>query len=69
MCPMLKQNEGKIDRMIRIIFGVILFGLAFFSLTGVAQVVAGVVGIIALVTGVIGFCGVYKILGISTLEK
>ena len=69
MCPMLKPNEGKTDRTIRIVLGVILLGLALFSLTGVAQIVAGVVGVIALVTGSIGFCGLYKILGISTVEK
>jgi hypothetical protein len=66
---MFKPNEGKTDRTIRIVLGVILLGLTFFSLTGVAQIVAGVIGVIALVTGVIGFCGLYKILGISTMEK
>lgn len=64
-----KPNEGKIDRVIRITLGVILLGLALFILTGVAQIGAGVAGVIALVTGAIGFCGLYKILGISTLEK
>ena len=69
MCPMLKPNEGKTDKMIRIVLGVILLGVALFSLSGIAQIVAGVVGVIALVTGAVGFCGLYKILGISTLEK
>lgn len=64
-----KPNEGKTDRTIRIILGVILLGLALFNLTGVLQIIAGVVGVITLLTGVIGFCGLYKILGISTLEK
>lgn len=62
-----KPNEGKTDRTIRVILGVILLGLAILSLTGVAQIVAGVAGVVALVTGAIGFCGLYKILGISTL--
>ena len=70
LCPLMpKPNEGKTDRTIRIVLGVILLGLALFSLTGVAQIVAGVAGVIALVTGAIGFCGLYKILGISTIEK
>ena len=69
-CPsMPKPNEGKTDRTIRVILGVILLGLALLSLTGVAQIVAIVAGVIALVTGAIGFCGLYKILGISTLEE
>ena len=69
MCPMLKPNEGKSDRMIRVVLGVILLGLALFSLSGVAQIIAIVAGVIALVTGAIGFCGLYKILGISTVDK
>ena len=64
-----KPNEGKIDRTIRVILGVVLSGLALLSLTGVAQIIAGIAGVIALVTGAIGFCGLYKIFGISTLEK
>ena len=69
-CPtMPKPNEGKTDRTVRIVLGVILLGLALFSLSGVAQIVAIVAGAIALVTGAIGFCGLYKILGISTIEK
>jgi hypothetical protein len=64
-----KPNEGKTDRTIRVVLGVILLGLALFSLTGIAQTIAVVTGVIALVTGAIGFCGLYKILGITTIEK
>jgi hypothetical protein len=64
-----KPNEGKTDRTIRVVLGVILLGLAFSSLTGITQTVAGIVGLVALITGAVGFCGLYKILGISTLEK
>jgi thiol:disulfide interchange protein len=64
-----KPNEGKTDRTVRIVLGVILLGLALFSLSGIAQTVAVVAGVISLVTGAIGFCGLYKILGISTMEK
>lgn len=64
-----KPNEGKTDRTIRVVLGVVLLGLTLTSLTGVAQIVAGVVGVIALVTGAIRFCGLYKILGISTVGK
>ena len=66
---MIKQNEGKTDRTIRVVLGVVLLGLALFSLTGIAQMVAGVAGVIAFITGAIGFCGLYKVLGISTIEK
>lgn len=69
MCSMLKPNEGKTDRVIRILLGVILLGLSLLSLTGTTQIIVFVVGAVALLTGAIGFCGIYKILGISTLEK
>lgn len=64
-----KPNEGKTDRAIRITLGVVLLGLAFFSLPGAIQTIAMVVGLIALITGAVGFCKMYEILGISTMEK
>lgn len=65
-CPMLKQNEGTTDRVVRIVIGIValLAGLLWF--TGILQIVAYVIGAVALVTGIIGFCGLYAILGIST---
>jgi hypothetical protein len=63
---MLKQNEGSIDRTIRIITGIIALFFGFFSLTGLAQTIAYVIGVIALITGILGFCGLYTLLGIST---
>jgi uncharacterized membrane protein HdeD (DUF308 family) len=62
---MLKQNESSIDRIIRVIIGVIALVAGFFWLTGTWQTVAYVVGAVALVTGIIGFCGLYALLGIS----
>jgi hypothetical protein len=64
-----KPNEGKTDRTIRSVLGIILLGLALFTLSGVAQIVSGIAGAVALITGTIGFCGLYKILGITTIEK
>ena len=64
-----KPNEGTTDRLVRVVLGVVLLGLAYYSLHGTAQTVAVVAGVVALVTGLIGFCGLYKILGISTVGK
>ena len=69
MCPMLKPNEGSVDRVVRIVLGIILLSLTFLNLTGTAQIIAGVAGGISLITGLVGFCGLYKILGISTIGK
>ncbi len=69
-CPLMpKPNEGKLDRVVRMIVGIVLLGFAFFSLTGLMQTIAGVMGAVALITGAVGFCGLYKIFGISTIEK
>jgi hypothetical protein len=67
-CPMLKQNEGSLDRMIRLIVGVIAFLVGMFMLTGVAQTIVLIISAIALVTGTVGFCGLYALLGKSTCK-
>jgi hypothetical protein len=65
-CPMLKQNESSIDRIIRVVIGIVALLAGAFWLTGVTQTIVYIVGAIALITGTIGFCGLYAILGIST---
>jgi len=55
-------NEGTLDRGIRIVIG-----LALLSLTVVGpKSMLGLIGIVPLVTGAIGFCPLYKLLGLST---
>ncbi|HAU68027.1 MAG: DUF2892 domain-containing protein [Arenicella sp.] len=55
-------NEGKTDRIIRV-----LLGLALLSLTVIGpQSMWGLVGLVPLITGVSGMCPIYKVLGIST---
>ena len=61
---MVKQNEGLIDRSIRLIIGVFALYLAFtYSLWWL------VLAVPALLTAITGFCWPYKLLGISTLKK
>jgi len=55
-------NEGTIDRAARIVLG-----LAILSLTQVGPATPlGYVGIVPLATGLLGFCPLYRILGINT---
>jgi len=55
-------NEGTIDRTIRIVLG-----LALLSLTVAGpRSLLGLVGLVPLLTGVVGFCPVYRLLGINT---
>ena len=68
-CPIIKQNEGQTDRIIRIVVGILAIAFGMTVFTGVVQTVALIVGVIALATGIIGFCGLYALLGISTQGK
>jgi hypothetical protein len=65
-----EKNVGMIDRVVRIILGIVL--IAVFALNMVAapwSYLVAIIGLIALVTGVVGTCGLYSILGISTLGR
>ena len=69
VCPMMKQNEGTADRIIRVIIGTLALVAANLWLSGTVQTVAYIVGIVALATGLLGFCGLYTLLGISTCKN
>lgn len=56
------RNEGTVDRVLRVIVGLVLIALA---LTGVFSP-WGWVGVVPLVTGLVGVCPVYSIFGIRT---
>jgi hypothetical protein len=70
---MFKKNVGRLDRTLRIIVGAVLALVGLFLLDGWQGNSTGVdVTLFALwplVTGLFGFCGVYALFGISTLEK
>ena len=55
-------NEGTLDRTIRIVLGL---GMLSLALVG-PKTPLGYIGAVPLLTGLIGFCPIYKILGIST---
>jgi len=61
---MIKCNMGKVDRIVRIIIGLVILaiGIAFRSWWGV-------VGIFLLLTAVIRWCPAYLPFGISTCEN
>jgi len=63
----MKKNEGKLDRIIRFILGVICFylGYAIFN-TGVLGIIFYVLGLLLLITSLTGYCGIYSIFGINT---
>jgi uncharacterized membrane protein HdeD (DUF308 family) len=68
----MKKNEGTADRIIRVILGIILIGLGVYFQGAwglVAMIVLIVLGLIALITGIIGYCGLYTVCKINTLNK
>lgn len=59
------RNEGSLDRLLRIIAGLVLIALVFVG----PQTPWGWVGIVPLLTGLVGFCPLYTVLGIRTCPK
>ena len=66
---MLVQNEGSVDRIIRVIAGVVLIILGFFMVPGMWGIILGVVGVISLLTGAVGTCPLYMPFGINTKKS
>lgn len=58
----MKLNVGGIDRVLRILVGLVLIGLAATGTVGWW----GWLGIVPLATGLIGWCPPYAMLGLST---
>ena len=59
---LLQNNVGKVDRIIRIVLGVLLIGNVFFAL----KHPVGWIGVILLLTGIAGICPIYALLGLNT---
>ncbi|HEY5373666.1 MAG TPA: DUF2892 domain-containing protein [Polyangiaceae bacterium] len=55
-------NEHAFDRIARVVLGLLLLALTVVG----PKTLWGLVGLVPLVTGVIGFCPLYRVLGIST---
>jgi hypothetical protein len=58
------RNEGQTDRLLRIVAGLVLLGLAF---TGHYTPWTWI-GVVPLLTGLIGWCPAYALFGINTCK-
>ncbi|WP_140630298.1 YgaP family membrane protein [Methylibium rhizosphaerae] len=58
----MKVNVGNADRIVRIVAGVALIGLALTGTIGVW----GYIGVVPLATGLLRTCPLYSVLGMST---
>jgi len=59
------KNVGTVDRIARLIVGAGLISLVFIG----PQTPWGWIGVIPLLTAVVGFCPLYRMLGIGTCSK
>lgn len=63
----MKTNVGLLDRLIRLVLASVLFYLGLFLYSGTTLGIGLVVaGSVSLVTALLGFCGLYRLLGIHT---
>lgn len=58
----MKVNVGSADRVLRIVAGVVLIGLAVTETIGLW----GYIGVVPLATGLFRFCPAYSLLGMNT---
>jgi hypothetical protein len=58
-------NEGKVDRLLRIIAGAALISLYFVG----PQTPWALLGAVPLLTGLIGYCPAYSLIGANTCAR
>ena len=61
----MNRNVGTLDRILRVVAGVILIALVFVG----PKTAWGWIGVIPLVTAFVGFCPAYRLLGICTTAR
>ncbi len=58
------RNEGTIDRVLRTGLGLALIAMVFVG----PQTLWGWLGLVPLLTGVVGFCPLYRLIGVNTCK-
>ncbi len=64
LAKLFPNNEGAIDRALRVVLGLGLLSLTVFG----PRTLWGLVGLVPLVTAAIGSCPLYSLIGISTCK-
>lgn len=61
------KNIGTLDRVLRLIFAIVVAVLYFTGLiSGTAAIILGILAAVFLLTSVVGFCPLYTLFGFST---
>ncbi|MFM5914483.1 MAG: DUF2892 domain-containing protein [Chakrabartia godavariana] len=58
-------NEGTLDRALRVLVGLALIAMVFVG----PKAVWGWIGVVPLLTGMVGFCPLYRLIGINTCPR
>lgn len=64
MEKLMPQNEGTLDRVIRVVIGLVLLSLVFVG----PQTLWGLVGLVPLLTGLVGTCPIYTMFGLRSCK-
>ena len=56
------KNEGTVDRVVRVVGGLIILSLAFVG----PKSAWGYIGLLPIITGLVGVCPAYSLFGINT---
>ena len=59
------RNEGALDRTLRVLLGLSLLALVFVG----PKTPWGWAGLVPLLTGAVGFCPLYRIVGLNTCPR
>ena len=60
------KNVGTVDKIVRVIVGILALVGVFLVSGMVLKVILGIVAILMFFTSITGYCALYRVLGIST---
>ena len=58
----MSRNEGTVDRVLRVIVGLVLVSLVFIG----PKTAWGWIGVVPILTGLVGYCPAYRLIGLNT---
>ena len=64
----MKRNESNQDRGIRAVLGIIALLVGLFAAGGFLRALLIIVGLVLVITAAVGFCPLYRLLGINTCK-
>lgn len=64
----MKRNESNQGRGIRAVVGIIALLIGLFAVGGFLRALLIIVGLVLVITAAVGFCPLYRLLGINTCK-